>query len=89
MTLRTFLDLSTAHIHRVDMRRLTYLAEDMTTIFTSPTGLMVWTGLKDIPQVPERVREVLILSAPTADYVMFDRDAPIHPDYPLFEESWE
>lgn len=89
MTLRTFLDLSTAHIHRLDIQELIRLQDDLTTVLTGPFSLMIWTGLKDDPSVPERVRQVLTLAAPTADYVMFDRDAPIHPDYPLFEESWE
>ncbi|KIC38834.1 hypothetical protein RA27_18240 [Ruegeria sp. ANG-R] len=85
---REFTELSTVHLRPKDLQAVANLiaGEEWESGFSGSTGLFVWRGYKTSEFCPDPLR--IILEDLDTDYVMFDRDAPVHPRFRTFEDSW-
>lgn len=80
---RSFLDLSTAHITEQTSRWLATRPE----VFKSETGFLIWVQSTEHldPEYPGELKHILKHALGAADYIMLDQDAPTDPRFPTYD----
>lgn len=86
--LRLFLDCSTAHLSNATRDLLERQASDgEAPIAATPYGWFLWAGETADPQDPPDLARIRAEARDLgADYILFDRDAPVRDTLPVFEE---
>ena len=95
MTVRNFLDMSTVHVKPRTCADLTLLGKS--TLLIGTNGFMLWIpGRKPEPdeldQYPPEICEAFKIARakyPDVEYLSFDSDAPVNPDFPTYAGEWE
>ncbi len=95
---RKFLDLSVAHLNRAMRDYLNACAEPFSTFGLSttrrPTGWFMYAtddpACYDDEQLPPHIRAICAYArANGCEYVLFDCDAELDPNLPVFEDEGE
>jgi hypothetical protein len=86
---RTFTDLSTAHLKPGHVHKMDRLIRHggLTVGYVNDCGFFIHISFAASGHCPEPLRHIL-MNVDT-DYVCFDADAPINPDFETFLEEWE